>query len=166
MAARVDTPVVLVRAGQPTVDPERGGREIVVGVETGQLADSVIDFAFTEAALRGVRLRAVHARTPLSPWPALGWAPPRLEVTEQEEAEQALLSEALVAWRRTYPEVALTAEVRLGSAAQSVLDAGRDADLIVVGRRERGRELGPRLGSVAHAVLHHADSPVAVIPHR
>jgi nucleotide-binding universal stress UspA family protein len=39
------------------------------------------------------------------------------------------------------------------------------AALIVVGRRERETRFGTCLGSVAHAVLHHADCSVAVVPH-
>ncbi|WP_308216795.1 universal stress protein [Streptomyces fragilis] len=40
-----------------------------------------------------------------------------------------------------------------------------DAGLLVVGRRETGHRVGARIGSVAHAALHHAGCPVAVVPH-
>ncbi|NDZ98224.1 universal stress protein, partial [Streptomyces sp. SID10116] len=36
---------------------------------------------------------------------------------------------------------------------------------LVVGRRARRAPVGARIGSVAHAVLHHAPCPVAVVPH-
>ncbi|MDX2290585.1 universal stress protein, partial [Streptomyces roseofulvus] len=32
-------------------------------------------------------------------------------------------------------------------------------------RRTRGSALGSHIGSVAHAVLHHSRSPVALVPH-
>nr|WP_318216996.1 universal stress protein [Streptomyces sp. SCL15-6] len=44
-----------------------------------------------------------------------------------------------------------------------LLNASNEADLLVIGRRSSGRS-GPRLGPVAHTVLHHAVCPVAVVP--
>ncbi|MFD0345910.1 universal stress protein [Kitasatospora aburaviensis] len=55
-------------------------------------------------------------------------------------------------------------EVRLGPA-RAVVEASATAELVVIGRRRRPHDLGPRLGRVAHAVLHHAHAPVAVVPH-
>ncbi|WP_372447978.1 universal stress protein [Streptomyces smyrnaeus] len=40
-----------------------------------------------------------------------------------------------------------------------------EASLLVVGRRVRRPALGPRLGPVTQAALHHATPPVAVVPH-
>ncbi|MFD0069820.1 universal stress protein, partial [Streptomyces sp. NPDC127574] len=37
--------------------------------------------------------------------------------------------------------------------------------LMVVGRRVERSAVGGRIGSVAHAVMHHAPCPVAVVPH-
>ncbi|WP_179202557.1 universal stress protein, partial [Streptomyces caniscabiei] len=44
-------------------------------------------------------------------------------------------------------------------------EASRDACLVVVGRHVRRSPLGAHIGPVAHAVLHHAGVPVAVVPH-
>lgn len=38
------------------------------------------------------------------------------------------------------------------------------ADLLVIGAHRRHGHLGPQLGRVGLAVLHHADCPVAVVP--
>ncbi|MFF6881484.1 MULTISPECIES: universal stress protein [unclassified Streptomyces] len=49
--------------------------------------------------------------------------------------------------------------------AEALLNASRNADLLVVGRRTEPTAAEGRLGPVTHAVLHHARCPVAVVPH-
>jgi nucleotide-binding universal stress UspA family protein len=46
-----------------------------------------------------------------------------------------------------------------------LLSLAERAQLMVVGRRVRHSAVGGRIGSVAHAVIHHAPCPVAVVPH-
>lgn len=53
-----------------------------------------------------------------------------------------------------------------GPARKVLLDASADADLLVVGAQRRHGHFGLQLGGVAHAVLHHAACPVAVVPQR
>lgn len=49
------------------------------------------------------------------------------------------------------------------SPASAILDAAKDADLIVVGSRGHGGFPGLHLGSVSTQVVHHAQCPVLVI---
>ncbi|TQK49939.1 universal stress protein family protein [Streptomyces sp. SLBN-118] len=53
----------------------------------------------------------------------------------------------------------------VGPVAQPVLYAAASADLVVVGRRLRRRPVGAHIDHAAHAVMHHADAPVAVVAH-
>jgi nucleotide-binding universal stress UspA family protein len=61
--------------------------------------------------------------------------------------------------------VEVVEESRSGSPANQLVDASHEASLVVVGRRVRRSPLGAHIGSVTHAVLHHATAPVAVVAH-
>ncbi|WP_445044133.1 universal stress protein [Streptomyces sp. SAS_272] len=65
---------------------------------------------------------------------------------------------------RIYPDVEVVEESRYGSPAVHVVDASREASL-VVGRRVRRSPLGAHIGHVTHAALHHSTAPVAVVAH-
>ena len=45
-----------------------------------------------------------------------------------------------------------------------LIDAGEEADMIVVGTRGRGGLTGMILGSTSQGVLHAADNPVMIVP--
>ncbi|GAA0674591.1 hypothetical protein GCM10009548_50500 [Streptomyces malaysiensis subsp. malaysiensis] len=53
----------------------------------------------------------------------------------------------------------------LNFPADQLIDASRDASLVVVGRRVRCNAFGAHIGAVTHAVPHHATAPVAVVAH-
>lgn len=159
-------PVVLVRAGDEAAT-EAAGREVVVG-QQGEPEDSadVIGFAFEAAAARGATVRAVRA------WAlptVFTYSPGSMRLADEagglEQYERKALGEAIAPWRERYPDVPVIEHVEMGSAGQVLLSVADGAQLMVVGRRARRTAVGARIGSVAHGVLHHADCPVAVVPH-
>lgn len=164
--AEAGRPVVLVRAGDEAAT-EAAGREVVVG-QQGEPEDSadVIGFAFEAAAARGAAVRAVRAWTLPT---VFTYSPGSMRLADEagglEQYEKKALAEALVPWRERFPDVPVIEQVEMGSAGQVLLSAADGAQLVVVGRRARRTAVGARIGSVAHGVLHHADCPVAVIPH-
>ncbi|MFV0137698.1 universal stress protein [Streptomyces sp. HMX87] len=159
-------PVVLVRAGGRAAD-EAAGREIVVG-QQGEPEDSadVLRFAFEAAALRGATVRAVRAWT--LP-PVYAYSPASLKLLDEaggpEPYERKALAAALRPWRERFPDVPVVEHVEMGSAGQVLLSVSGGARLLVVGRRATRSAVGGRIGSVAHGAVHHADCPVAVVPH-
>ncbi|WP_055420347.1 universal stress protein [Streptomyces pactum] len=164
--AEAPRPVVLVRAGDDGAG-EAAGREVVVG-QQGEPEDStdVIGFAFETAAARGATVRAVRA------WAlptVFTYSPGSMALADEagglEAYERKALGEALAPWRERFPEVPVIEHVEMGSAGQVLLSVAGAAQLTVVGRRARRTAVGARIGSVAHGVLHHADCPVAVVPH-
>ncbi|MDQ0758097.1 universal stress protein [Streptomyces canus] len=164
--AEAARPVVLVRAGDQAT-AEASGREIVVGQE-GDPEDSadVLRFAFETAAARGGTVRAVRAWT--LP-PVFAYSPGSLKLLDEagglEPYERKALASALQPWRERFPDVPVVEHIEMGSAGQVLLSVTARAQLMVVGRRARRTAVGTRIGSVAHGVLHHADCPVAVVPH-
>ncbi|MFJ8810558.1 universal stress protein [Streptomyces sp. NPDC102490] len=164
--AEATRPVVLVRAGAEAAG-EAAGREVVVG-QQGEPEDSadVIGFAFEAAAARGATVRAVRAWTLPT---VFTYSPSSMTLADEagglEQYEHKALGEALAPWRERFPDVPVVEHVEMGSAGQVLLSVSRNAQLMVVGRRARRTAVGARIGSVAHGVLHHAECPVAVVPH-
>jgi nucleotide-binding universal stress UspA family protein len=166
--AAAKRPVVAVRSPRgdgPEPGTERG--EVVVG-QQGDPEESaaVLGFAFAAAAAKGVGVRAVRA------WslpPVYAYGPGGLASVDEAGGlvpyEEKALAQALAPWRERYPHVPVTEHVELGSGGQVLLSVVTGASLVVVGRRVRRSPVGTRIGSVAHAVLHHAPGPVAVVPH-
>jgi nucleotide-binding universal stress UspA family protein len=156
-------PVVLVRSDDRAA-AEAAGREIVVG-QHGDPDDSApaLRFAFETAAARGAAVRVVRA------WslpPVFAYSPGSLKLLDEagglEPYERKGLDAALRPWRERFPDVPVTEHVEMGSAGQVLLSVADRAQLVVVGRHAtRGV---PRIGSVAHALVHHAPCPVAVVP--
>ncbi|MFD7827536.1 universal stress protein [Kitasatospora sp. NPDC059803] len=163
-AARSTVPVVVVREPGAPDGAGDGVPEVLVGVDAHAPEEEVLAFAFQEAALRGARVRAVHGWDLPPVFGYAGGAVPPTEIAQLEALEAKLLSLALAGPRERHPDTAVIEDVRLG-AARGLVEASAGAALLVVGRRHRSLDFGPRLGRVAHAALHHAQSPVAVIPH-
>ncbi|MBO1413143.1 universal stress protein [Streptomyces sp. FH025] len=164
-AAHAACPVVLVRAG---ADGEGGAPgDVVVGVDGDGPCDEMLAFAFEQASGRGAALRVMNSRTlPTGPYVTEAPVDQREIRDSLTEAELVRLQDALRPWREKFPDVRVSAEVTAWPAARALVEASRTASLVVVGRRRpHNRAAAPWLGTVAHAVLHHAHSPVAVVPH-
>ncbi|MGQ5635816.1 MULTISPECIES: universal stress protein [unclassified Streptomyces] len=163
VAGHAHCPVIVLRGSHDdAAEPGRHGR-IVVGVGEEPADAAAVRFALEEARRRGVPLEAVRA------WrcPAHGTTGHRAPAGEPARlyAEQA--AEVLQAALRDIPaDVEVHGRTAEGHARQVLLGASADAGLLVVGARRREGHYGLQLGRVAHAVLHHAVCPVAVVPHR
>ncbi|MGW6645115.1 universal stress protein [Streptomyces iakyrus] len=172
MAAARDAecPVVVVpRPGREVHGDVPGGPgpRVVVGLKVDGPDEATLEFAFAEAARRGARLQAVAAYPwPAQPWMMPGEMPPPIVDQDVIEDETRVLADGFLApYRERHPDVPIQLIPAAGDAAGYLVAASRDADLVVVGRHRR-RLLSPvrMMGSVTHAVLLHAASPVAVVP--
>jgi len=75
-----------------------------------------------------------------------------------------LLAEEAAILRVTHPGLDVTTSVHTGSPETVLIEASRDARLVVVGARGVSHVEELALGSVSHAVSAHAHSPVVVVP--
>ncbi|MFJ5737986.1 universal stress protein [Streptomyces microflavus] len=165
VVGRARRPVVLVRSDSSSSGADVGSTRagIVLGVDTEQPCDPLLAFAFGEAARRNEELRVVHS---WSPPPAYGYSAvldPSLGSGLGRQAAEGLAA-MVRPWRHKVPAVRVTERAVAGPAAAELVDASRSAGLLVVGRRSRRSPVGPHLGHVAHAVIHHSPAPVAVVP--
>lgn len=159
VSARAQCPVLVVR-GEPRADGP-----VVVGVDGSECSGEAVGLAFDEAARRGTTLVAVHAwlyPTPIAPGDVL---PLVYDLDALAADERRLLAECVAGFAERYPDVPVQQRLVRGSAAGALVEESKNAQLVVVGARGRGAFAGLLLGSVSHAVLHHAHCPVVVVRH-
>jgi nucleotide-binding universal stress UspA family protein len=126
---------------------------VVAGVDGSVHSVAAAHWAAAEAARRGTGLLLVAGRY------HLGHAPDSGESYAETEARARAMLASVAAEAR----VGVTSLVRGGYPAALLVEEAQNAAPVVLGRRGPGRAVG--LGSTTHAVLHHAPSPVAVVPH-
>lgn len=160
LSAHARCPVLVVRGREEATGP------VLLGVDGSSASARAVGFAFHEAALRGAGIVALHCRSardaPLPP-PHEATLPPAGEPGAPAADEESLPVEAIADGQETYPDVRVRREVVRGGARETLIEASREAQLLVVGARGRGGFTGMLLGSVSQAMLHHAHCPVAVV---
>jgi nucleotide-binding universal stress UspA family protein len=139
---------------------------IVVGVDGSAHAHRALEWAMREAALRHAGLTVLTVNPAMaSPWTGRRLTMPgEGEATEQaRQAIEKAVAE-ITAEIGAQPPVPVTVNVFSGFPAQALIDASRDADLIVIGSRGAGGFETLLLGSISSQVVHHASCPVVIVP--
>lgn len=142
-------------------------KRIVVGVDGSDGARRALEWAVDEARLRGARLIAIHTWhiPPLTTGVGPLDPPSTLDADTLERIEASaneLLERELAAVDTSSVEV--EKRVEPSNPVDALLDAARDAELLVVGTRGHGGFSGLLLGSVSQQVSHHAPCPVVIVP--
>ncbi|MFI5696413.1 universal stress protein [Kribbella sp. NPDC051586] len=148
VASKAPCPVVVVR-GELRAGP------VVVGTDGSPDSEEAVAFAFEAAARSGAELEVVHC-----------WHPQADHHEAIESTHQLLtdwLAESIEPYRDKCPSVKVRASIREGRASTQLIALSDTASLVVVGSRGRGGVAGLLLGSVSQSLLHHADSPVAIV---
>ncbi len=133
------------------------GTRIVVGVDGSEHGNAALRWALDEAALRHGEIIAVFA------WqmPMIG-VPGAFDRDELERFSTAFIDEAVRAVVKN-PKVPISRLVAQGDVSASLIEASRDADMLVLGSRGRGGFAGLKLGSVSQACVQFAACPVVIV---
>lgn len=161
VAAHAHCPMIVVRGSHDNrALPATHGR-VVVGVGERPTSSAAVLFAFDEARRRGAEVEALRAwRCPAHETPdhlLLAGEPARVHEEQAVKALEAALQDAPA-------DVRLHRRTVEGHARNMLVDASRDADLLVIGAKRRQRHFGLQLGRVTHGVLHHSSCPVVIVP--
>ncbi|MGW4170293.1 universal stress protein [Streptomyces chartreusis] len=146
LAAHTKCPVMVIRGEPADAGP------VVVAVDGSPKGERAVEFAFAEAALRKAEILAVHA-----------WLPDYAPAGTGVESAERLLAQALAGHAEKYPDVVVGQQVLSGEPRETLIEASRSAQLMVLGARGHGGFAGLLLGSVSQALLHHAHCSVTVV---
>jgi len=145
-------------------DTQGTPKRIVVGVDGSDESRAALRWASRLAPTLGCTIEAVIAwhYPVVAPWQSaiLVDIP---EMWEPEAAAKAALDEALKSEFAAEVPAGLIMSVRRGQAAHVLLEASRDATMLIVGSRGHGGFAGLLLGSVSSACAEHATCPVLVV---
>lgn len=136
---------------------------IVVGVDGSSGAHAALRYAAREAKDKHATLRVVSAWTFPTMAYAGGIAPP-IDPTVFEERAADVAQEATASAAEEIKEVPIEMVVQEGQPADVLVEAARDADLLVVGSRGLGGFKELLLGSVSHQCAQHAHCPILIVP--
>ncbi|MFF7451547.1 MULTISPECIES: universal stress protein [unclassified Streptomyces] len=134
-------------------------RPIVVGLDGSRESLAAADWAAREALRRGLPLRLVHA------W-AGGTSPDESELPELEGPRywaRRILRGAIDRLNESYPQVHLSADQISRPAADALVSAGEESELLVLGSRAFSGFGGFMASSIALATVAHAIRPVVLV---
>lgn len=139
--------------------PQVPSGRVVVGVDGSAPSLRALEWAAREAASLGASLDVWVLWMPPVP---LGTMAP-IGAGEYVISARMMADEAVTYARERWPELEVTSHVTEASAAPALVEASRDATLLVVGSRGVGGFHGLLLGSVSQYCVTHARCPVMVV---
>lgn len=140
---------------------------IVVGVDGSEGALLALNWAMKEAAAHQAPLTvlAVH-EVATNQWTGHPMVLPEDETLVEKTRQAAEEAVTKAAARLGQPQPpSVTVRALSGLPSQALIDASRDADLLVVGSRGAGGFTRLVMGSVSTQVVQHAHCPVVVMRH-
>ncbi|WP_298864028.1 universal stress protein [Microbacterium sp.] len=131
--------------------------KIVVGVIDAQESRRVIDWAVSRAQTRGQSIELLSVVGG-----AVGMVGEGIVIQTALETTERILAEAAGSIR--VPNLPVTTRVAMGDPAGVLVEASKDAALLVIGSDYRGPGEGPARGSHGIRIAAAAECPVVVVP--
>jgi len=139
------------------------GSKIVVGVDGSDGSLEALRWAARQAQLTGASLHVVTAWAFPEHGTPFGIVFDLASLSDPTARAREALGRAIFDTLGDHQQIEVRAEVIPGDEAPVLLEAARDADLLVVGNRGRGAFVGMLLGSVSEQCVRHAPCPVVVV---
>jgi nucleotide-binding universal stress UspA family protein len=138
---------------------------ITVGVDGSGHSQRALEWAMKEAAVRHVPLAILTVHPSIVGYfGGVVTSPQDLELTEQAQAAvKAEADKVLASLDGPQPESVTVTAVH-GFPVEELINASKNADLVVLGSRGAGGFTRLMLGSTAGQVVEHAHCPVVIIP--
>jgi nucleotide-binding universal stress UspA family protein len=141
---------------------------IVVGIDGSPNSERALDWAMRQAAAVRAPLTviAVH-EVPKSYWGGIPVVGPSDEpaLEDLRQAAQEMAQRAAGRLGDAGP-ASVTVHAVSGFVVKELVDASRDADLVVVGSRGGSGFARLLMGSVSSEVVQHSACPVVIVPHQ
>lgn len=142
-------PVVVVRAQPHAVSG------IVVATDGTSASSAAVEFAFGLASVRGLALTVMHVV-----------AVPGHRADLLAESASGWLAESVVGLRTMHPEVVVEPKIAYGDVRSRLIEASRNAEMLMVGARRHRGPSGMHVGSISQAVVERARCSTAIVhPH-
>ena len=138
---------------------------IIVGVDGSGHSQRALERAMHEAALHQVPLTVITVSEAIRGYfSGMAIYPDDAERTEEaRKLAQAEADKVLAELDEPRP-ASVTVKAVHGFPVEELINAGKDADMIVVGSRGAGGFTRLMMGSVANQVAQHAHCPVLIVP--
>jgi len=138
---------------------------IIVGVDGSGHSQRALAWAMHEAAIRHVPLTVLTVHEAIRGYYSdmAVYADDPVRTEDARVAAQAETDKVLAGLEGPHPE-SVTVKAVHGFVVEELINAARDADMLVVGSRGAGGFTRLMVGSVADQVARHAYCPVLLIP--
>jgi len=138
---------------------------IIVGVDGSGHSRLALEWAMEEAAVRQMPLRVLTVHPAIVGYfGGVVTTPGDLELTERTQAAvKKEADEVLAGLDGPHPESVTVSAVH-GFPVEELVNASKDADMVVLGSRGVGGFTRMLVGSTAGQVVQHAHCPVVIIP--
>ena len=163
VVSHADCPVVVVRKDNDVTADNKYG-PVVVGVDGSEISRQALKIAFREAEARGALLRAIHSWTDNQIHTSyVGLVDAQNQMDRMIVERQDMMEDELKDLIKEYSSVQVEEIVERERPVQSLTEAAKDAQLLIVGSHGRGGFKGMLLGSTSRTLLQYAPCPMMVV---